>query len=66
VVPTGDSAWPEHLWGMKLGGNASKIRCGEAYVQHKEKLEAMGFDYGNQWKKKKIDKEPRDTSLLYF
>jgi virulence-associated protein VapD len=48
VVPTGDSAWPEHLWGMKLGGNASKIRCGATHVRHRKKLEAMGFSFDSR------------------
>jgi hypothetical protein len=48
VVPANDSAWPEELWGMKLGRAACTIRNQGAYKDYKEDLVAMGFDYSPQ------------------
>jgi hypothetical protein len=48
VVPTNDSAWPEELWGMKLGAIVNGIRTGTSYRGRRKELVAMGFDYTSQ------------------
>jgi hypothetical protein len=48
LVTTNDSLWPEELWGMRLGLTVGSIRSSNAYVDHRDELEAMGFDFKPQ------------------
>jgi hypothetical protein len=50
MVPEDDSAWPNEIWGMRLGESVSRIRSDNAYEDHREELVAMGFDYCSQSK----------------
>jgi hypothetical protein len=53
AVPTNDSIWPEHLWGMKLGHTGRGIRSNGSYKEHRDDLVAMDFNSANQRKKNK-------------
>jgi hypothetical protein len=44
-VPEGDVHYSKDVWGMKLGFNVDNIRNGDAYIQYKERLTALGFVY---------------------
>ena len=48
VVPQKSRIWPRGSWGMNLGSIVHGIRGGSRYVEKKEELEALGFDYGSQ------------------
>jgi hypothetical protein len=45
VVPVKNKDWPKETWGMMLGAIARRIRKGEYYVDKKEDLIAIGFEY---------------------
>ena len=47
-VPNSSVAWPQELWGMKLGHTVTSIRRGKSYVSMKEELISMGFDFKPQ------------------
>jgi hypothetical protein len=48
VVPQDDVNYPPETWGMKLGGNVSKIRFDGVYSEHRVKLEELGFVFKKQ------------------
>jgi virulence-associated protein VapD len=48
VVPNDDDTWPIETWGMKLGGVVMSIRNNNAYADHRQRLESIGFDYTDQ------------------
>jgi hypothetical protein len=45
VVPLDDVAWPEPLWGMKLGILVRNIRKNRCYMKYRPELEEMGFNF---------------------
>jgi len=47
IVPMGgeDGAYPESTWGMKLGERAFRIYNCEAYLERKNELDAVGFEF---------------------
>lgn len=51
LKPLEEVEWPEHLAGMRLGNIVTRIRDGSLEVKHlpqrKEKLDAIGFDWGD-------------------
>jgi hypothetical protein len=48
VGPENISAWPEKLWGMKLGQTMIQIRSEGDYSDHREDLDAMGVNVSNR------------------
>jgi hypothetical protein len=48
LVPTDDISWPIETWGMKLGFVVNNIRGGNSYVDKREDLESIGFNYESQ------------------
>jgi hypothetical protein len=48
VVIAGDVEWPEETWGMTLGAAVTSIRSGHSYLDKREELEGIGFDYSLQ------------------
>jgi hypothetical protein len=48
VVPRNSSCWSDDLGGMRLGEIVYRIRNKGLYVEHREELEAIGFDYSTQ------------------
>jgi hypothetical protein len=48
VVIAGDVEWPEESWGMSLGFAVTSIRGGHSYLDKREELESIGFDYSLQ------------------
>jgi hypothetical protein len=47
-IQSGDIAWPESLWGLRLGNAVSRIRGGISYASKREELQCIGFDYSSQ------------------
>jgi hypothetical protein len=47
-VPLGDSKWPQHIWGMKLGSISDSIRNNNTWKSNKPQLQDIGFDYNPQ------------------
>jgi hypothetical protein len=47
-VPDDDVAWPEKTWNMTLGSVVNDIRSGHSYVDKREDLLSIGFDYSSQ------------------
>jgi hypothetical protein len=47
-LPHGDDAWPEDTWNMTLGAVVNIIRGGHGYVDKREDLLSIGFDYSSQ------------------
>lgn len=50
VIPFNDETWPDVMWNTKLGFIAHNIRRGKSYLDRKDELEALGFDYECQFK----------------
>jgi hypothetical protein len=48
VVPVNDITWPKETWGIKLGTIVMAIRAGNSYVNKREDLESIGFDFNPQ------------------
>jgi hypothetical protein len=48
VVPDGDDAWPEKTWNMSLRVYVNNIRRGHSYVDKREDLLSIGFDFNPQ------------------
>jgi hypothetical protein len=48
VIPHEDDAWPERLWGVRLGSVVSRIRSGRYCSSMRDELEELGFDYSPQ------------------
>ena len=44
VIPA-EPAWPEEVWGMKLGRIAGNIKHNGAYSEHMDELQGMGFPF---------------------
>ena len=55
AVPVGDNAWPEDIWGLKLGTSVAGIRGGRSFAGHREDLKSIGFEY-----------QPRNQILLKY
>ena len=47
-IQSGDIAWPESLWGLRLGTAVSRIRGGVSYASKRQELQRIGFDYSSQ------------------
>ena len=64
VVPDGSDAWPEEVWGMKLGRVVSSIRHGNHYKYMREMLESIGFEYCSQLNRRQFELV-KEALLLY-
>lgn len=53
VITNNDPAYPEYLWGMKLGQLYHKICKSKNYVQFKEDLINLGFDVAPMRRRRK-------------
>jgi hypothetical protein len=65
VPPT--DLWPEHLWGMKLGGTVSDIRSSETYVRNdperRQWLASIGFEWDEFERRWESAQEALETYL---
>ena len=48
VIPKDDASWDRDLWETKLGNTVYGIRNKNAYKDHRQELEDMGFDFDYQ------------------
>ena len=48
VIPELCDAWPQHMWGMRLGRCVSSTRNGNSFKDKREELVTIGFDFETQ------------------
>jgi hypothetical protein len=49
-VPSSEQ-WPSEIWGMNIGSTVSNIRSNNCFKDHKDELNAMGFEWRPQEKR---------------
>jgi len=64
IVPIGNITWPEETWGKKLGSTVLNIRAGRNYVNEKEDLRNIGFNFDPQ--RHKYEYKAIKTALLTY
>ena len=55
-MPHTDS-WPRETWPVKLGAIVNKIRCGKCYVNKREELLSMGFNFEHQKRGRSVSRD---------
>jgi hypothetical protein len=48
VVPYQSKDWPEHLWGLRAGHSATLVRSGNLFLNDRDDLLSIGFDYSHK------------------
>jgi hypothetical protein len=66
IVIAGDVEWPKETWGMTLGVVVTSIRSGHSYLDKREELESIGFDYSLQENEFPSERECRKIFLDLF
>ena len=49
--------WPRETWPVKLGAIVNKIRCGKCYVNKREELLSMGFNFEHQKRGRSVSRD---------
>jgi hypothetical protein len=63
LIPSGNSMWPEEMWGLKLGQCAANIRKGYSFKTKKEELQSLGFNYA---RRETCNYDQFRSALLHF